>query len=82
MIKRGRRISRVKTISSKQKEEYESRKIKRFFFILFDIVILISFVLALFFTYLQDYTKTILFLIIGGLLLLYFIVREALRKKK
>lgn len=65
----------------KQKEEYESKKAKRIFFIFLDIVILFAFSLAIYFTLIMDYVKTILFLVIGTLLLSFFIIRGILRKK-
>jgi hypothetical protein len=66
----------------KQKEKFAERRIKRIFFTFLDALILISFILAIYFTYYQDYTRTILFLVLGILLLMFFIVRGALRKEK
>jgi polyferredoxin len=63
-----------------QKQEYQSKMIKRIFYILFDILILVSFSLSLYFTYFQDYTKTILFLVIGTMLLIFFILEGDIKK--
>jgi len=65
----------------KQREEYESKKAKRTFFIFLDLVILVAFSLSIYFTLIMDYTKTILFLVIGTLLLSFFIIRGIMRKK-
>ena len=66
----------------KQKEEYESKKAKRAFYIILDIITLSAFILALYYTYFEDYTKVIIFLSIGTLILMYFIVRAVLRKRR
>lgn len=66
----------------KQKEKYEEKRIKRVFFTLLDALILISFVFAIYFTYYQDYVRTILFLVLGILFLMFFIVRGLIRKHK
>jgi len=73
MPKKRRRVS--------QKGEENYRKIKRVFFVLMDIITISAFALALYYTYFEDYTKTILFLVIGTLILMYFIVRGVIRKK-
>jgi L-asparagine transporter-like permease len=79
MPKRGTK-EQIKLL--KQREEYESHKAKRAFFIILDIITLSAFILALYYTYFEDYTKVILFLVIGTVILMYFIVRGILRKKK
>jgi len=66
----------------KQKEEYESKKAKRAFYIILDIITLSAFILALYYTYFEDYTKVIIFLSVGTLILMYFIVRAVLRKRR
>ena len=83
MVKRGgRRISKQEITMLKQKEEYESDRVKRVFYIFLDILILVSFSLALYATYFQDYTKTVMFLAAGGLLLIFFILKRCLKKKR
>jgi Cu/Ag efflux pump CusA len=64
----------------RQKEKFAERRIKRIFFTLLDALILIAFIFAIYFTYYQDYVRTILFLSLGILLLMFFIVRGELRK--
>ena len=61
-------------------EEKKSKLIKRAFYVFLDIITLISFSLSLYFTCAEDYTKTILFLVIGTLLLLFFITKKAFKK--
>lgn len=94
MAKRGAKIYKVNINGNlqkmspakfrflEQKERYQSRIIKRMFYIFLDIIILVSFGLSLYSAYFQDYTKTILFLAIGTLLLIFFILKKAFRSKK
>ena len=65
-----------------KKEEQCGDRTKRIFFTILDVIILISFMLALYSVYIGNYTSTILFLVIGVLLLLFFIIRGILRDKK
>ena len=53
----------------------EISKTKKLFFTFLDAIILLCFALAVYFTLVEDYTRTILFLVIGTLLLMFFIVR-------
>jgi hypothetical protein len=62
-------------------EEEFSHRVKRIFYIFLDIIILVSFSMALYFICLQDYTRTILSLTMGTLLLLFFIVKRAFKKR-
>jgi len=66
----------------KQKDEFKSRNAKRIFFIFLDIIILVSFALAIYFTLIMDYTRVILFLVLGSLLLLFFIMRKLVKQKR
>jgi len=50
-------------------------KTKKLFYTFLDAIILICFALAVYFTLIEDYERTILFLVIGTLLLMFFIVR-------
>jgi len=68
MVKRGK----GKTYSEKE-------KMKKLFFTFLDAIILLSFSLAVYFTLIQDYMRTILFLVLGTLFLMFFIVRGILR---
>lgn len=60
-------------------DEQEERKIRKLFFTFLDSIVLISFSFSVYFTYMKDYTRTILFLCLGCLLLLFFIVRGLLK---
>jgi hypothetical protein len=68
MVKRGKVI--------------DKKKAKKLFFTFLDSVILLSFGLAIYFTLMQDYVRTILFLVLGTLLLMFFIVRGILKTTK
>lgn len=59
--------------------ERDLPRIKKLFFTLLDALTLISFTAAIFYTLKEDYTKTILFMSIGSLLLLFFIVRGIIK---
>jgi hypothetical protein len=71
-----------KNKSRSNPEDFKSDRIKRVFYSLLDIIILVSFSLALYFTCVKDYTNTIIYLIIGTLLLLFFIVKRAFKGKR
>jgi len=60
----------------------EKKKTKRLFLTLLDSVILLSFSLSVYFTLIQDYIRTILFMSIGTLFLIFFIVRGILKVHK
>jgi len=81
MPRKGKKEVKSQVLLLKQKEEYESKRAKRIFYIFLDIIILSAFILALYFTYFEDYTKVILCLVTGSLIFMYFIVRGILRKK-
>ena len=67
----------------KEKNNFEEKEnMKRLFFTLLDSVILLSFGLSLYFILIGDFIKTILFLAVGTLLLMFFIVRGILSTTK
>lgn len=86
MVKRGSRTAKKILCEEiellKQQEEIRSRRTKRIFYILLDVVLLASFSLSLYATYLQDYMRTVLFLIIGSLLLIFFVLKRAFKRRK
>ncbi len=63
----------------KRLDEQEERKVRKLFFTFLDSIVLISFSFSVYFTYIKDYTRTILFLCLGCLVLLFFIVRGLLK---
>jgi hypothetical protein len=73
--------SSKKQVSSTRQDEFKSRNAKRIFFIFLDVVILIAFSLAIYFTLVMDYMKVILFLVMGSLLLLFFIIRKLVKRR-
>lgn len=79
--KRGKQ-TKEEIMLLRQKQEYESKKAKRAFFIILDVITLSAFVLSLYYTYFREYTQTIIFLSIGTLILMYFLIRGALRKNE
>lgn len=83
MAKRGKRVSKPKNnlVAMKKKDEFKSRTAKRIFFIFLDVIILIAFSLSIYFTLIMDYTKVILFLVMGSMLLLYFIIRKLVKRR-
>jgi energy-converting hydrogenase Eha subunit F len=78
----ARGVKGKRKIANHEYDELKSNRIKRVFYIFLDIIILVSFSLALYFTCTQDYTKTILYLIMGTLLLIFFIVKKAFKGKR
>jgi len=83
MVKRGKKISKPKNhiVAMKKHDEFKSRAAKRIFFIFLDVVILVAFSLAIYFTLIMDYTKVILFLVMGSMLLLFFIIRKLVKRR-
>ncbi|MDD5012627.1 MAG: hypothetical protein PHQ66_03225 [Candidatus Nanoarchaeia archaeon] len=79
-VVKGNNHSRL--LVMKKEDEFKSRAAKRIFFIFLDIIILVSFSLTIYFTLIMDYTKVILFLVLGSLLLLYFVMRKLVKQKK
>lgn len=63
----------------KKLDEQEERKVRKLFFTFLDSIVLISFSFSVYFTYIKDYTRAILFLCLGCLLLLFFIIRGLLK---
>jgi hypothetical protein len=82
MARGGKKAVRRKNTNLNDSEDECSHDIKRVFYIFLDIIILISFSLALYYTCIQDYTRTILSLVMGTLLLLFFIVKRAFKKRR
>jgi len=63
-------------------KERDLKRVKKLFFTLLDSIILLSFSLSIYFTYFQDYIRTILFLCLGFLLLMFFIVRGIIKASR
>ncbi len=84
MVKRvkQKKVPKKHLVAMKREDEFRSRNAKRIFFIFLDVVILIAFSLSIYFTLVMDYTRVILFLILGSMLLLYFIIRKLVRKRE
>jgi len=78
---RPREVAKAEIMVMKQKERQEDRKRRRMLFNFLDIVIVLAFALAIYSVYVANYTNAVLFLIIGGVPLIYFIVRRVLRDK-
>jgi uncharacterized membrane protein HdeD (DUF308 family) len=68
MVKRGRAMNQEKA--------------NKLFLTFLDSIILLSFGLSVYFTLIQDYMRTILFLVLGTLLLMFFIVRGIIKTTK
>ena len=79
---RPKEMAKAEIMIMKQKERSEDRKRRRTFFNLLDFIIIIAFGLAIYSAYNSSYVNAILFLVIGGLPLVYFIIRRILKKKK
>lgn len=75
-------VAKAEIMLMKHREGYENRKRRRILFTFLDFVMIVSFGLAIYFVYVGDYIKVILFLVIASLPLLYFIVRRILKNKK
>jgi len=74
--------ARAEIMIMKQKEIYKERKRKRNFFILLDIIALISFVVSIYLFYQGKIINGILTLLVSVLIVVYFILRKRLIQKK
>ncbi len=74
-------VAKAEIMVMKQQERYESRKRRRRLFTVLDIVIVVAFVLAIYSIWIGEYAKMVLFLIVGAIPLIYFIVRRVFRNK-
>jgi hypothetical protein len=77
-VRRGTKAVKKRNAEYPDEIEY-SKKVKRTFYIFLDVILLASFSLALYSTYVKDYTRTILFLAMGTLLLIFFIIKKAFK---
>ncbi len=75
-------LAKAEILVGKHKESVEARRQRRTLFKFLDIIIILSFILAIYSVYSRDYRNAVWFLVIGMLPLLYFIVRRILKDKK
>ena len=78
---RPKEQAKAEIMVMKQQEAYESRKRKAFFFILLDIVAVISLIVAIYSFYKGEYLRGVLVLLIAVLIFIYYILKKALQKK-
>lgn len=79
---RPKEQARAEIMIMRQKEAYEERKRKRRFFALLDIIALISLIVAIYLFYQGKILNGILTLLVGVLIVVYFILRRILKRKK
>jgi len=77
-----RDVAKAEIMVMKHQDRREDRKRRRVLFTFLDIIIVVAFALAIYSVYKSNYTNAILFLIIGTVPLIYFIVRRVLKDKK
>ncbi len=75
-------VAKAEIMVMKQQERYEDRKRRRKLFTMIDILIVVSFILAIYSVYISNYLNAILFLVIGTIPLAYFIIRRILKNKQ
>ena len=78
---RPKEQAKAEIMVMKQQEAYENRKRKAFFFILLDIVALISLITAVYSFYNREYVKGALILLVAVLIFVYYLLKKALQKK-
>ena len=78
---RPKEMAKAEIMVMKQQERYEDKKRRRSLFTLLDVIIIISYGLAIYSTYTKNYTNFVLFLLIGTIPLFYFILRRILKHK-
>ena len=79
---RPKEQARAEIMIMRQKEAYEERKRKRRFFALLDIVALISLVVSIYLFYQGKIFNGFLTLLVGVLIVVYFILRRILKHKQ
>jgi len=79
---RPKEQAKAELMIMKGQERYESKKRRRAFFTLLDSIIIVAFGFAIYSIYVGNYLNAILFMVVGFLPLLYFIIRRILRKGK
>jgi len=79
---RPKEVAKAEIMVMKHNERQEDRKRKRRFFTALDIIIVVAFIFAIYSIYISNYFNAILFLIVGGVPLAFFIIREILKNKK
>jgi len=62
-------------------QKLEERRRRRMWFTFLDIIIIVAFALAIYSIYAKQYINMVLFVIIGAIPLVYFIVRRVLKNK-
>lgn len=79
---RPKEQAKAEIMIMKHQESYEGRKRRRLLFTLLDIIMILSFILAIYFVYQSEFLKGIIFLIIAAIPLAYFIIRRILKNNK
>ncbi|MDD5191993.1 MAG: hypothetical protein PHH54_06745 [Candidatus Nanoarchaeia archaeon] len=79
---RPKEQARAEIMIMRQKEAYEERKRKRRFFALLDIIALISLVVSIYLFYQGKILNGILTLLVGVLIVVYFILRRILKQRR
>lgn len=79
---RPKEVAKAEIMVMKHHEKRDDKRRRRRLFNLLDIIILVGFVLAIYSVYVTEYIKAILFLIIGSVPLIYFLIRRVLKNKK
>ena len=74
-------VAKAEIMVMKQQERYEDKQRRRKLFTFLDLIMVIAFLLAIYSVYQSNYLNFILFLIIGTIPLIYFIVRRTLKNK-
>ncbi len=80
---RGRPTDQAKAeiMVMKAQEKYEDKIRRRKLFTILDFVIVIAFGLAMYSIWIKEYLNTVLFLVVGAVPLVYFIIRRILKDK-
>ena len=79
---RPREQARAEIMLMRQREGYENRKRRQMFFTFLDIIAILGFLVGIFSIYKGNLLNGILSISLGIIILLYFIIRNMIRKKK
>ena len=75
-------VAKAEIMVMKHEELVKSRERRRKLFNVLDFIIILALGLSMYSIWIKEYLNTILFLIVGTIPLVYFIVRRILKKKK
>lgn len=79
---RPREQARAEIMVMKQRESYETRKRRRNFFTLLDIIAVLGFLSGIYSFYIGNFFSGLLLILVGIIILAYFTIKNSIKKNK